>query len=176
MVDERALLLLGVLRLESQHGYRLNEFIRRNLPRMHMKPPTAYATLDRLCAAGLVSYREEREGARPPRKVYAITATGEARFHELLRKSLGAAPLAQEAGDVGLLLVDQLPPAEAVLCLRQRLDAIRGRLEALRQVRHHRFGRGVDLVGDHERMRLEAEEGWLLRLIASLQPPEPPCV
>ena len=30
-MDERALLLLGILRGQSQHGYQINEFIERNL-------------------------------------------------------------------------------------------------------------------------------------------------
>ena len=169
MFDERALLLLGVLRLESLHGYRLNEFIEKNLPRVHMKRPTAYATLDRLCAAGCVSYREEREGGRPPRKVYAITPVGEARFLELLRVSLATADPVQVAGDVGLMLIDQLPSADAVGCLQERLAGIRARLAQVRQTPRHRFGRGVDLVSDHERMRLEAEEGWLVGVMESLQ-------
>jgi DNA-binding PadR family transcriptional regulator len=51
-MDERALLLLGVLRVQSQHGYQINEFIERTLGRVtDMKKPTAYAILERLSAA-----------------------------------------------------------------------------------------------------------------------------
>jgi DNA-binding PadR family transcriptional regulator len=167
-MDERALLLLGVLRNESQHGYRLNDFIERNLPRFGMKRPTAYATLDRLCHAGFVSYREEREGGRPPRKVYAITPQGETHFLDLLRASLAAPVMPPAPGDVGLLWIDQLEAAEAVACLGARLDGLKSRLSVVRRTPRHGFGRGVDLVVDHERVRLEGEIRWLEGTIAAI--------
>ena len=59
-MDERTLLLLGMLRIESQHGYQLNEFIEHNLGRVtDMKKPTAYALLDRLEQSGAITSRLE---------------------------------------------------------------------------------------------------------------------
>ena len=59
-MDERTLLLLGMLRIESQHGYQLNEFIEHNLARVtDMKKPTAYALLDRLEQSGAITSRLE---------------------------------------------------------------------------------------------------------------------
>ncbi|HET8628279.1 MAG TPA: PadR family transcriptional regulator, partial [Thermomicrobiales bacterium] len=75
--DERALLLLGVLMTQSQHGYQINDFIERTLCNVTaMKKPTAYLILDRLAAAGHVSVRSEQQGNRPPRKVYTVTDSG----------------------------------------------------------------------------------------------------
>ncbi|HYB01600.1 MAG TPA: hypothetical protein VED37_15385 [Ktedonobacteraceae bacterium] len=43
-MDERMLLLLGLLKAQSQHGYQINEFIEHNLKRMiDMKRSTAYS-------------------------------------------------------------------------------------------------------------------------------------
>ena len=85
--DERALLLLGALMIQSQHGYQLNDFIERCRVAV-MKKPTAYAILDRLAGAGHISVNVEQEGNRPPRKVYTITQSGQALFYDLLRANL----------------------------------------------------------------------------------------
>ena len=46
---ERQLLLLGLLRREDMHGYRLNEFIERDMAFCtDVKKPTAYYLLDKL--------------------------------------------------------------------------------------------------------------------------------
>ena len=83
-MDERALLLLGMLRAQSQHGYQINEFIERNLSRVtDMKKPTAYAILDRLARDGYVRVHSEQEGNRPPRNVYYLTVNG-VRWFELI--------------------------------------------------------------------------------------------
>jgi DNA-binding PadR family transcriptional regulator len=75
--DERALLLLGVLMTQSQHGYQINDFIENRLCRIaDMKKATAYAQLDRLHGGGMVDIEIEQVGNRPPRKVYTITDAG----------------------------------------------------------------------------------------------------
>lgn len=52
-MDERALLLLGMHMVHSQHDYQINEFIEMNLSRVtNLKKSTACATLDRLADAG----------------------------------------------------------------------------------------------------------------------------
>src|SRR5690606_5170873 len=68
VMDERELLLLGLLRAQSQHGYQINEFIEKNLRRVtDMKKATAYAILDRLARDGHAVTHREQEGNRPPR-------------------------------------------------------------------------------------------------------------
>ena len=75
--DQRALLLLGVLKTESSHGYVVHDFIDKNLGQVaNLKKPTAYATLDKLLELDLVEARTEQVGNRPPRKVYNITSAG----------------------------------------------------------------------------------------------------
>jgi len=168
-VDERSLLLLGMLRIQSQHGYQLNEFIEHNLARVtDMKKPTAYALLDRLEQSGAISSRLEQEGARPPRKVYAITEQGEQLFRTLLRETLAAAQPYVIAGDIGLMFLDALPLAEALALLEQRLAAIREQVAALDQIPAHHLGLGIDLTIEHQAVLLRADEAWLSRLIARL--------
>ena len=88
-MDERHLLLLGLLMAQSQHGYSINEFIEKNLGRVSgMKRATAYALLERLERKGLVRMETETVGNYPPRKVYSITPAGREAFFDLLQELL----------------------------------------------------------------------------------------
>ena len=168
-MDERTLLLLGMLRIQSQHGYQLNEFIEHNLARVtDMKKPTAYALLDRLEQSGAISARLEQEGNRPPRKVYAITAQGEQLFRRLLRETLASAEPYVIAGDIGVMFLDALPLDEALALLEQRLASVREQVAALERIPAHKMGMGVDLAIEHQAVLLRADEAWLSSLIERL--------
>ena len=169
-MDERALLLLGLLKSQSQHGYQLNEFIEKNLSRVtDMKKATAYAILDKLKAAGLIAETVEQEGNRPPRKVYAITPAGEAEFHRLLVSTLSATDRLVLAGDIGLMFLDHLPPQEALACLEARLTAAEARLAAHAQTPQHGHGIGVDLAVEHIQVLLRADRDWLRGVVERLR-------
>ncbi len=74
-MDERSLFLLGILMVQSAHGYQINDFIEKNLIQVtDMKKATAYALLERMSRSGLVTVHTEQEGNRPPRKVFSIYA------------------------------------------------------------------------------------------------------
>ena len=99
---ERELLLLGFLRREQAHGYRLNEFIEREMAACtDIKKPTAYFLLDKMAQQGWITMRETREGNRPPRRVYRLTAKGEAQYQKLLRENLGKLHCGQVSGRCG---------------------------------------------------------------------------
>lgn len=169
-MDERALLLLGILRAQSQHAYQINEFIERTLGRVtDMKKPTAYALLDRLAQAGHVVVRVEREGNRPPRKVYTITPSGEQLFIELLRANLETPDRLGGAGDIGLMFVDSLPADEAVALLERRRVQIEGQIAAYERAPRHEHGLGVDLALDRQLTLLRADHAWLNGVIAQLR-------
>jgi len=73
--DERALLLLGVLMTQSQHGYQINDFIENALCRvadMKKGPPTPVAMPPH---GGMVDIASSRS-AIAPGKVYTITDAG----------------------------------------------------------------------------------------------------
>lgn len=171
-MDERALLLLGMLKAQSQHTYQINEFIERNLARVtDMKKPTAYAILDRLCQAGCVSVRTEQERNRPPRKVYAITPEGERTFAELLRRTLAEPDRHATAGDVSLMFVDELPRAEALALLQRRLACLSEQIAVYAAAPQHEHGLGVDLALARQLTLLRADEAWLAETIARLEAP-----
>ncbi len=166
MADERILILLGLLRSQSQHGYQINEFIERNLSRVtDMKKPTAYALLDRLEQSGDIAVRIEQEGNRPSRKVYSITDQGEGHFMELLRQNLAEASPLILVGDAGFMFLEVLPLSEIVDLLRRRLASIEAQIAELVLVPSHGPRSGVDLAIEHQLMLLRTDVGWLHSVI-----------
>ena len=162
-------MLLGLVRAQSRHGYRINEFIERNLGRVtDMKKSTAYALLDRLHRAGLVSRWTEQEGRRPPRRVYAITPAGEAAFRQLLRAYLSRPGPGYEQGDVAVMFLDHLDRDEAVACLERRLAELDARLADYPRPPEHGHGVGVGLAIERQRALLQAEREWLKGVIRRL--------
>ena len=169
---ERELLLLGLLRDAEMHGYQLNEFIDSHLDLMvDLKRPTAYRLLDKLADRGWVTYHEEREGNRPPRRVFAITPTGEKAFQRLLRTSLAKFEPAVSPGNIGLLFLQALPPLEAAQLLQARRAKVEG---ALGQVQaHEAHHRGTSFLLLHQARYLGAELEWLDEVIDRIKSEEP---
>lgn len=170
-MDERELLLLGLLLDADQHGYQLNEWIEQRLQAVTtLKRPTAYAVLERLCAAGSVSLTTVRQGRRPPRKVYHITPAGRQRFVEGLRRSLADGLRHEAGGQIALLFIDVLPPGEAAHLMRVRHARLLAQIAE--QIRDSTPGqpRGLALALEHRLWLLRAEADWLAGLIARLAP------
>ncbi len=168
MEDERALLLLGILRRQDMHGYQLHEFIDMNLAVCaDLKKATAYFLLDKMAAQGWVTFEQTQEGNRPPRRVYRITPAGEEAFQRMMRANVAAYRPVRFPGDVGLAFIDALKPAEAAHLLRQRRAAMREALTALESTPEH--AGGAQLIIEHQRRHLAAELDWLDDVIARVE-------
>lgn len=162
---ERELLLLGLLRQERMYGYQLHEFIERDLSTCtDLKKPTAYYLLEKMARQGWISETEEREGHRPPRRVYQITPEGEEHFQQLLRENLASYSATRFAGDAGLAFADALPPDEVLGLLHRRRTALAEDLAAARAVPAHEGS--IQLVIDHRVFHLETELRWLDEVIS----------
>jgi DNA-binding PadR family transcriptional regulator len=169
-MDERALLLLGILRAQSQHGYQINEFIERNLSRVtDMKKPTAYAILDRLSRDGYVRMRTEQEGNRPPRKVYSITTKGEQAFEDLLRETLARSDRFSAPGDIGLMFLAHLSRAEAITLLEQRQADLAQQRASYERAPRQDYDLGARLAIERILQHMETERTWLSDAIAMLR-------
>jgi DNA-binding PadR family transcriptional regulator len=165
---ERELLILGILRGQKMHGYQLAEFIDHNLAiYTELKKATAYFLLDKMCAAGWVASEEAQEGKRPPRRVYEITAAGEAAFQRLLRENLAAYPPAIFAGDVGLGFLDALQPEEALALLAQRRASIAEQYNAVQAAPLHPGG--FQWALEHRIAHLRAELHWIDTILNRLR-------
>lgn len=170
---ERELLLLGLLRRQEMHGYELHDFIERYMQTcVNLKKPTAYYLLSKMAKAGYVTETEEQSGNRPPRRIYHITAAGEARFQTLLRENLAAYHPAQFGGLVGLVFLDEIAAVEARPLLKQRRITLATTLATIRSVPPHPGS--MQHVIAHQIMHLENELNWLDNIIKSLKAPPGP--
>ena len=164
---DRKLLLLGLLRRQEMHGYQLYEFIERDLAVCtDLKKPTAYYLLNKMAADGWIAEELEQEGNRPPRRVYRITPAGEEQFQSALRENIAAHEPVYFSGDMGLAFLDDLPPEEALDCLRQRREALSEALGATHATPRHPGS--MQLVLDHRLHHQRAELDWLDGLLAAL--------
>lgn len=162
-MDERELLLLGMLMVQSQHGYQINEFIERTLGQVtDMKKPTAYAILDRLSQAGYIVVHTEQEGNRPPRKVYAITGAGERLFFDLLRAYLAQPDQPSSAGGIALMFLDDLSADERVALVRERIEKLEEQIARYERAPKHEHSLGVDVAVERQLHMLRAERDWLV--------------
>jgi DNA-binding PadR family transcriptional regulator len=116
---------------------------------------------------GWITMRETREGNRPPRRVYRLTAKGEALYQKLLRENLGSFIPAKFPGDVGLAYADDLDPQEVLPLLAERRIALVAQLEETRQVPQH--AGSLQLLVDHQILHLEAELNWLDEVIVKFK-------
>ncbi|GIW17281.1 MAG: PadR family transcriptional regulator [Tepidiforma sp.] len=71
--------LLAALLAGPAHGYELVARLERlgASEVFPLEPPTLYGHLHSLAESGMVTWREERHGSRPPRKVFELTRSGQ---------------------------------------------------------------------------------------------------
>lgn len=168
---ERELLLLGLLRRQSMHGYQLQEIVNRDLEYCtNLKQATAYNLLKRMAEEGWVVSTEEHEGNRPTRRVYRITEEGETIFQRLLRENLANHGGMQLPDGIGLAFIDAIPAHEATQLLRQRRASIEEALQPLQEARRHGHDHGgLLLIIEHQEIHLNAEISWLTKVINQLE-------
>ena len=162
---ERELLLLGLLRSQDMHGYQLHEAIDSHLGMgVQLTKPTAYRLLSNMAEDGWVTFREEQEGNRPPRRVYAITPKGEVAFQRLLRENLVNYEPSDFTCHIGLAFLDELAPEEALPLLHSRRAGMEELLESTRA--HGEHPGSLQLMLERQVHLLTAELDWLDTVIA----------
>ena len=165
---ERKLLLLGLLCSQEMHGYQLHEVLDSHLGMgVQLTKPTAYRLLSNMAEDGWVTYREEQEGNRPPRRVYAITAQGDGEFQRLLRENLANYQPVDYTCHVGLAFLDELSTEEALPLLHRRRTGIEELLQSTRA--HCEHPGSMQLMLEHQVHQLAAELDWLNTVIARIQ-------
>jgi DNA-binding PadR family transcriptional regulator len=165
---ERELLLLGLLRQTEMHGYQINEFIDAHLgSSINLTRPTAYRLLQNMTERGWVSFREEKVGKRPTRRIYAITENGEAQFREILKTCISQYELADSASSIYLAFLDALPLKEALPLLEKQRQTV---AELLARMKSDHSHHGVfQLTIDHQITHLETDLQWLSEIISHLE-------
>lgn len=166
---ERRLLLLGMLRMQEMHGYQLNDFIDTHLgASVQLTKPTAYHLLNKMTEEGLISYQDDKEGNRPPRRVYKITSEGEVAFQALLRECLADYRPAEFRSDIPLAFLEEMPAVEAMSLLHQRRQAIEALLRPFRDHGDEHDVGSFGLLVEHRKRHLMAELAWVDEVVAHL--------
>ena len=166
--------ILGYLiRLGPLHGYQLKADIEREASDFaKIKLPNLYYHLASMHEKGWIEAEREKEGNRPEKDVYSVTAEGKARYEELLRRCL-AEPVDWDFPlDGALFFSKDLSPEEielGLLAARARMD------EALKSIKAHRmgvlaevpapFGDIAGLILSHHEAHYTAEHAWLCEAI-----------
>ena len=164
---EKKLLLLGILRDHDMHGYQINEILTQDVGiGITLKKANAYKLLNQMAANGWITYREEQEGNRPPRRVYAIAPQGEAEFQRLLRKSLVTYPTPQMPSVIAYNYLGELPPEEADALLKERKEIVKQRFDQLEETPQEMLQAHLGMVYLHRFYK--AELVWLDEVINQL--------
>jgi DNA-binding PadR family transcriptional regulator len=157
------------------HPYEMQRLIREwhKDDFLDLKRGSLYHAIERLRAAGLIeAVQTSREGRRPERTVYRITAPGEQEMTAWLRELLANPARSPTQFYAALSFLPALAPADAL----EQLDARAGLLEA--EVAHltsalqtmtARIGRLVLLEVEYARAARQAELAWVRSLTDDLR-------
>ena len=164
---EKKLLLLGILRDHDMHGYQISEMLTLDAGiGITLKKANAYKLLNQMADDGWITYREEREGNRPLRRVYAIAPAGEAAFQRLLRESLAAYTAPQMPSVIAFNHLDELAADEAVALLQERRKIASKRFDQLEEFPIEMLQAHLGMVYLHRFYAAELE--WLDEIINQL--------
>jgi len=161
---DRELLLLGLLRQQKMHGYKLMAFIETNMQICtDLKKSTAYLLLENMEKNGWVTKIEEPNGSRPPKRTYEITDQGEKTFQKFLRTGLQNFQSIFFENDVSYLFWDVLSIDDRIFLLEEKKKKIDLELKKLESIPHH--ADNTQLLIDHQKYYLKSEQQWVNHLI-----------
>lgn len=174
--DLIALAVLALLIEQPRHPYEMQRLMRERRKDFAVgKARSFYDAVDRLTRDGLVEPLEtSREGRRPERTVYRITAEGREEFMSWLGELLATPADEYPLFTVAVSFLAYLPPKAAISALRARAAALEGALagldaslRALREQLH--LPRLFLLEHEHTQALRQAEMGWVRAVIADIE-------
>jgi DNA-binding PadR family transcriptional regulator len=122
-----ALAVLALLFERPMHPYEMGVILRARHKEesIKLRYGSLYTVIDLLLRRGFIAAREtEREGKRPERTVYEITAAGRDELHGWMSDLIAEPAKEYPQFEAALCLLPVLPPDEALALLRQRLERI----------------------------------------------------
>ena len=122
-----ALAVLSYLTQRPMHPYELGRTLRENGDERSIKfnHGSLYMVVGQLEKADFIAAEgTDRDGQRPERTVYALTAAGRAELHDWLRELVEDPQPEYPRFVAALSLTAALPPADVLALLRRRLDRL----------------------------------------------------
>lgn len=171
--------VLALLVAAPAHPYQMRHEIRvREIDRiMKVTHGTLYSTVDRLAAAGLIEPVEtSREGRRPERTVYEITALGRDQLLDAVRVELMRAAPEYPRLATGLAFASLLGPEEVGALLERRcieveaqLSGMNSAMDASLKLRSHPLQRVHLIEVEYQLALLRAQRDWLQAIVADIR-------
>jgi DNA-binding PadR family transcriptional regulator len=117
------------------YGYQIKQQIEtRHLNHWaHVSLPSIYNTLNRLEKRGLIAAHQEKVGKMPERTVYHLTSKGERGLARLVEKALVGEKAPEDDFSVGVAFMYGLDKEKAEICLKKKLELLRGHLDHLKE-------------------------------------------
>ena len=172
----RELIVLGLLRRKPMSAYTVDIAVRNHVPLYRpFKQGNVYHLIDSLTQRGLLRRRSAaaKRGPRESKDVFRLSAAGEEHFKELLAQTLSDVQAGDVAIETALVLLGQLPRAQAAKLLTGRLSALaehEGRVERLWGGTRDRRGAAY-LAAAHHAARLKAERRFAADALKRLNDP-----
>jgi DNA-binding PadR family transcriptional regulator len=171
-----ALAVLALLYERPMHPYEMGVILkqRHKEDSIKLRYGSLYTVIDLLLKRQLIAAKEtEREGRRPERTIYAITAAGAGELHDWMADLIGEPIKEYPQFEAALCLLPVLPPDEALALLRRRLTLIEQNAAALaRQIAQVKAANlpPLFLVETEYRLALiEAEQAFVADLIRRIE-------
>lgn len=173
-----ALAVLSHLTTGPMHPYELGRILRAHdvARSVRFNHGSLYMVVRQLAEAELITPQETtREGQRPERTVYAITAAGRAEIHDWLSELVAEPQHEYPSFVAALSLIGALRPDEVVTLLRRRLARLDERRKESRELQEDHAARGqhpLFMVEEDYRLALaDAEYAFVERFIERIEHP-----
>jgi DNA-binding PadR family transcriptional regulator len=171
-----ALAVLALLFERPMHPYEMALILkqRRKEDSIKLRYGSLYTVIELLLKRGFIAAREtEREGRRPERTIYEITAAGRDELRAWMIDLIGLPVKEYPQFEAALCLMPVLPPDEALALLRQRLHLIEqdaavlsGQIEGMKAANFP----PLFLVENEYRLALlKAEQAFLADLVKKIE-------
>jgi DNA-binding PadR family transcriptional regulator len=122
-----ALAVLALLFERPMHPYEIGVLLkqRHKEDSIKLRYGSLYTVIELLLARGFIAAKETaRDGKRPERTIYELTAAGRDELHDWMADLIGRLAKEYPQFEAALCLLPVLPPDEALALLRQRLKRI----------------------------------------------------
>jgi DNA-binding PadR family transcriptional regulator len=169
------LLMLGLLRNGSLHGYEIKRIIETEMGDWaNVAAGSIYFALDKLASDALIEEKEiSQDGGRPARTIYGITAAGRAEFERLLRETWGTIDRQSFPLDIGVAFMESLSREELRSFLEGRVRTLEGILSGLQEhqkeiERNTEVPTQARFIFSHHRRHYQAELEWTREVLGSL--------
>jgi DNA-binding PadR family transcriptional regulator len=155
-------------------GYDLHRIVRAHGELFtDLKKPNMYYLLERLGKEKFLRVRASAgaRGRRGERIFYTLTASGRARFRDLLETEILRFDSVHTGIEVAVIFLSRVRRTIAVQYLEKRRDAIQRRRETVTTALGDLTKRGAlaQLSGDHLLSSIDAELAWTNRAIATMR-------